>query len=251
MRKQINKKRTIAVLVAIICVCVSAGLGYELNYLREIENSRREYPPFVNLSYSSTKYEINPETILSSLDQGKTEVFNHIIAAPEDYTPLAAGSFVWTQSDYFKIASALGRIEMNEDLNGWHVLGMWFDKECSDDLKGFDSGSINYFKTDTDNGTMDYLHYQTITIAIDPLFKIVDVGRGNFPRPLLGWRSINSFNITADDALKIAEEKGGEEVRLKTNNKCKIGIYFSPVDGNKYFEVNYWGWFIIHSIVVF
>jgi len=70
------------------------------------------------------------------------------------------------------------------------------------------------------------------------LFKDASFGEDYFPRPLFGWASVkaNSFEITADEALHIAEDKGGKEARLKVDNVCDITINNSLA----YFRNNDW-----------
>ncbi len=247
MRKQIKIKRIITLLVALACIFLCVCVGYELYLIKERGHYYQTYPrsivdPDFNAEYEI--YEIDPETILLSLDRGETDIFNPIIATPEVYTPLVAGSFPWTQLNYLKIASALGQIKWKEDLNDWYVFDMYFEKDCSDNPKGFDSGTIIYFKFNNDDETSDYLHYQTKVISIYPLFKNVEAGGNYFRRPLFGWTSINlnSLKVTADDALQMAEEK----VRLKLNNECKITVYNSPASGDNNWIVRYSGRFEIH-----
>ena len=237
------RKRITLMLIGLASLSFCIGIAYELHVVRETGLQQfNRLPSFVNDTNGSTEYEIDPKTILMSLEKGEQEIFNPIIATPEVYTPLVAGSFLWTQSDYLKIASALGQIKWKEDLNDWYLFGMYFEKECGDNPKGFDSGSIIYFKAYNNGEITDYLHYQTETIAIYPLFKNVVLGGDYIPRPLFGWTSIslNSLKVTADNALQIAEENGGREARLKVKNVCNIAIFTSPnLYGKNNWEVRY------------
>ncbi len=234
MRQQIKKKQITITLVALACISICAGTAYQLNYLylREKEQTYGSYPSFVSDPNGSAQYEIDPETILLSLDQDGTEIFHPVSTIPEDDLHLNPGSFPWMQSDYLKIANALVQTKLSEGLNDWEVLGMYFKKECSDTHKGFDAGSVIYFKINSGNNRVsDYLHYQTITVEVYPLFKKAVYDEAHFPRPLFGWTGINMSNlkITADDALQIVEELGGKEARLKVNNVCNISILNSPL----------------------
>ena len=226
-------KKTVLVFVALVLLSLCSCIGYELYYLWEIDhNFGHDQPSFVPNPESpySYDYEFNPETILVSLDREETAIFVPTIATPEVYVPLSAGSFPWTQADYLKIASAFEQIEWNENLDEWHVRGMNFDRDCGANSKGFDSGKIIYFKFDTAEGTPDYLRYRTVTLAIYPLYKSLAFGKSSFPRPLLGWKTINMnrLTVTAEDALRIAEEHGGKESRLSVNNECEISVILNP-----------------------
>jgi len=232
MNKQSKiKKTTMLVVLAIVCLCIF--VGYELRLLKE-RQFYNEFPSSVNSPDSSSVYEIDPETLLLSLAQKNRKVFNPITATSAVDTPLPANSFPWTQADYLKIAGVLAQTQSKKDMNGWDIFSMFFDKNCVDNPKGFDSGNIIYFKTHA----QDFLQYQTITININPLFKDASFGEDYFPRPLFGWASVkaNSFEITADEALHIAEDKGGKEARLKVDNVCDITINNSLA----YFRNNDW-----------
>ncbi len=242
MRKNPKIKQIARILATIAFICLCVVIGYEFYVLRERGQFGNDFPSFVTDPNSSIYYEINPETILMSLDRGETEIFHSVVGTPEFGSPIVSGSFPWSQPEYVKIATAFSKIKWQEDLNDWYIFGMFFEKQCSDNPKGFDSGSIIYFKAYTHNGTSDYFRYQTATIAIYPLFKSVVFGGDVFPRPLFGWQSltISSFRITADDALKIAEEKGGEDARLKVNNVCNITVINTPYPReNNYWRVRY------------
>ena len=49
-------------------------------------------------------------------------------------------------------------------------------------------------------------------------------GGANFAHPLIGWKNIrlSQLQITAEDALTIAEENGGKETRQLVDNECRI-----------------------------
>ncbi len=221
MHKKI--KWIIIISFSLVCLYLCALAGYKLYFWVDysdrpetLHGSGDSYP-------SKGGYEINPETILSSLDRGETGVFVPIIATPEVYTPLSTGSFSWRQSDYLKIAEALAQFKWQENLSDWYVYMMTFYKECNDNPEGFDNGEIIYFKNYTENGTS---YYDVYAVVVYPLFKQVVWGRSTFPKPLLGWKSIDldRLKVTADDALQIAEDEGGREDRLKENNLCRIFI---------------------------
>ena len=101
---------------------------------------------------------------------------------------------------------------------------MVFDATCRDKPEGFESGDIHVFKM---NGQS---RYTTREVIITPRYADVSWGtRGegaDFPRPASGWKSIDPSNlkVTADNALRIAEENGGSSFRLATGNKCRVSM---------------------------
>ncbi len=106
---------------------------------------------------------------------------------------------------------------------------MNFITTCRDNPKGFDFGEIAYFKTVPRN---DWLKDYTVrAMQITPRYgDVTSAGGAIYPQPLFDkWEYIDlkQVKITAEDALKIAEENGGKEARLSTQNKCTIQVKLS------------------------
>lgn len=102
---------------------------------------------------------------------------------------------------------------------------MHFSTPCKDDLNGFAEADFYYFKTTfRENGK---IRYTTQNYFISPEYEKASwAGGANFPRPLIGWENIrlSQIQITAEDALAIAEAKGGKETRQLVENKCRIHV---------------------------
>lgn len=182
-----------------------------------------EYPSTIGTFPETGNYAIDPETIIESLDHGVTNVFMPLLATPSVDTILPSGSIHWKQSDYLKVANALSQFVWKEPLDGWSIYHLDFNKECQDNPSGFDSANIIYYKT---IGVGWQKMYTARWIQIFPLAAEVAWGSGkNFPISD-GWNAINltKFKITADDALRIAEENGGKEARSRVGNGCSILI---------------------------
>jgi hypothetical protein len=85
MHKKAKAKSIIATLATLVGICLFVGIGYEINFLlKQDQDGYRSKPSFVPHSDSPDEheYEIDPETRVLSLDQGKTEIFNSTFAAP-------------------------------------------------------------------------------------------------------------------------------------------------------------------------
>ena len=79
----------IVVVFAILAVLFAFNLYY---------NHGIQYPKGITDFNDTGDYEINPNTILSDLDQGKTDVFKPIIAPHVAFnTPFPYGTFSWSQ----------------------------------------------------------------------------------------------------------------------------------------------------------
>lgn len=188
------------------------------------DNGTQRYPIGLSDYLDRADYGIDPTTILSDLNQGKTDVFSSIPTTPVASNSSPSGSFPWSQSDYLRIASALNKFVWKDDFSDWYLYSLVFARRCQDNPVGFDAADITYYK-EVDQG------YTTREINIYPLDRGVSWGGSSeFPRPLLGWKSINGtqFKVTADDALQLAEKRGGKDARVKANNSCAIHLLLKP-----------------------
>lgn len=221
--------------ILIIAVTFIAILGISYIYI---------FDPFIELVLDTPTgmgdfrdkgyYKINPKTILSSLDDGKINVFDVEIATPE--SPIFEEPISWRQSDYMKVASALHQFVWNEALDDWSLYYMNFSTTCHDNLDGFGLGDFYYFKTILrDDGK---IRYTVRGLQITPQYGDTTWGgRITFPRSLSGWKRVNLVGIkfTAEDALQIADKNGGMDARLAVQNQCKIDVGLS---GYTDWEVN-------------
>ena len=188
---------------------------------QSFENQDRKYPSTIGTFNDTGNFTINPTTILDTLNRGEINVFTPSLATPSADTILPSGSIHWTQSDYLKIANALSQFVWKETLEDWKVYSILFERECHENPSGFDSLDIIYYKTIKVNSQKAYTaHY----IQIYPLASNVTWGgETNFPISN-GWNGIDlkKLKISADDALRIAEENGGKEARSRVQNDCLI-----------------------------
>jgi hypothetical protein len=225
MRKIFKRKWTILVATLILAM----GVIYS-------------YDPFAPgekgpLSLSSPHYKatglfmINPKTIVASLDQGDTDVFlpdsrslNDRYAGPVLYT----APILWSQADNLKIVNALNKYVWKDTLANWSLFSMTFNVDCQDNLSGLPGGIFSYFKTTLDNGKIIDTWRE---VEIDPEYSWVAWGgNAKFPHPILGRKSIDlsRLKVTAEDAIRIAEENGGMEVRLRAQNRCSMHLSLWP-----------------------
>jgi hypothetical protein len=204
------------------------------------------YDPYIfpNSSWQPEKgnFLIDPETILDSLNNGDMNVFSPNLKQADGELPEVVfdGPFYWTPRDYLMIAEALNQKVWKDTLNDWEIYKMVFLMDCQDNPSGFEQGHVIYFKTiSNDNGQKSYTIRE---FFIMPKNGYVKWGGGaSAARPLFGWKSIELDKmIDAVDALRIAEENGGIDARLKFNNDCNIHLSLSP-------EM-YAGWDIWYSV---
>jgi hypothetical protein len=179
-------------------------------------------------SYSDAGYyKIDPETILTSLGDGDEDVFMPLLVYPQNITEDVTDITIsWTQTDFLKIANALGQFVWNNpmDPKEWNVYYIAFRGSCNDPI-GFISAKITYFK-------IGVKRYTTRLIEIDPYLGLVRWGNGEtYPKPILQkWNSVDLFGakFTADDALRITSNDAKERFQLTDN----CGVLMSTPQNN-------------------
>lgn len=233
---------TISLLIIVLAILLGQSIFFLFGTLNDSRSPAR-YGSYSNSGY----YEINPETIFDDLAEGNDDVFKVFTGNPDRDEPYYE-SIVWSQSDFLKIAGAVSQKAWNEplDLENWKVSYMSLIRGCKDDPDGFHTYSIAYFK---ELGIKNWERtYVTRLIEITPWNGLIRWGKdAKFSAPiLLGWNGANlqQIKITPDNALRIAEEHGGEDARLKVDNNCRVVLdinLLSPIPKRLDWLVDYDG----------
>lgn len=234
-----RKSIVVTLLISLFVILVAAIALLAICFAPVFGDQVKLYPGGPSSYLKTGDYEINPSTILADLDRGETNLFTPILATPESPVAGTSGSFTWRQIDFLKVANALDQFVWKEPIENWNLYSMQFKRECQNNPEGFDSAEFTFYRTIEVNGNQVYTAHG---IGIYPLFDMVSWGGDtNFPHPLIfGWESIDlkKVNITADDALQIAEQSGGQNARSKANNVCRIFLTFST---NSWYVLYYSG----------
>lgn len=187
------------------------------------------------LSFKEGNYSINPNTLIQDMKTGKKEVFTFMENSPDINADPSFPPVDWKQQDYEQIAEAVHQEVWNETLDNWKIDWIFYNVQCSDVNHGLQFSAYTFFSEE--KGEKGAVIRNEHRIYIDPQnghvhwseqIKSLTRGRDD---------SINSaeFIVTADEALREAEENGGKSAREEIGNKCLISI--EPVDGE-----NYFGW---------
>lgn len=226
------KKLTIAIIFALLFIGVvfrwwhDRGIFYPSDFVSDFPNAGN--------------YMIDSNSILIELKKGNTDVFKPTFELDTSaITPLGYGSFAWTQADYHTIFDAFHFFIWEESLADWQVYQIDFGRGCQNNVSGFDAASVILFKKNEKQKSL----YVARFLGIYPLKGIATWGEGEFRSPLFGWNSVdlNSLRVTADKALQIAEDKGGQIFRSHANNKCTTSISLKPNPGS------YDDWLVYYS----
>ena len=130
----------------------------------------------------------------------------------------------WKQADFLEVADAFSKAILHENLDGWKVKeDILFSLDCKDASFGPQHARFTFFKTvNTGQGTSRVEH----TIFIDPQNKQIGWW-GKTYSPDYGEAvsiDLSRVKFSVDEALRVAEENGGDKARLGVNNICQIDI---------------------------
>ena len=136
------------------------------------------------------------------------------------------------------VLDAVNQKVWKDTLNDWNLYQMSFGLHCQDNPVGFEGGYLSYFKPSS------FVSYTFREFSITLRYGYVEwKGGRESSRPPFGWKSVDQDNIAinAMDALGIAEENGGKDIRRNFDNNCSIRLSLSP-------EKNTDGWYIEYSV---
>jgi hypothetical protein len=183
-------------------------------------------------------YSFNPETILESLSEGNTDVFNLITATPEVRSSGPTKPVFLSQADYVRIAQALHEQIWGVSVEDQNLQNMSFEMDCIDVARGiFKSADFDFYQIIQAEGEETRIEY---TIMIRPSEGLIYTSKREF-RPnmqIMKPVDLGRYNVTAEEALGIAEKYGGSEKRLEVGNTCNLDVIAPGPD--------YKGWRILY-----
>jgi hypothetical protein len=214
--KRLGTPLALLIIIAITSICVVV-----MSDSIFMDQQTNRYPSVLLSGYSSTgSYKFNPETIFKSLNQEDADIFSPLDAIPEMQEFLIP--LMWKQTDYLKITEALHQYVWKETLVNWNIYSMFFDGNCQYTPLGFDIVRITYFKP------VGIQQYTARKIDIYPLSGEIDWGGGTtYPRSLFDqWKGMDlkKYEVEVENALQLAEDKGGRNARLAVENECRLHV---------------------------
>ena len=224
-------KKTIGIAVVVIIFLSSCA--------HPAPDSIEKYPINVGSFIKQGGLKIDSKKILSALDRGDSNVFQPIDEAPD--TQLFSEQFEWSQADYEKIAKAVFQFVWKEPTDMWTLYRFKFDlMNCRDEPKGFNYADFFYYQEiKIDNKPL----YSVRAISIEPQYGYIAWGgETNYPHPIFGWKSVklDELKVPAEEALGLAESRGGQAFRLTRNNICSIVVTMYPE------SYSYGGWVVTY-----
>jgi len=181
-------------------------------------------------------YLIKPDTILDDIAQGRTDVFSPQITTPQPALSQSLNVVKWSQEDYLSIVEALHRFVWHESISDWHIRHILFYVKCEDIGMGPQLASFILYKVVEDNQHTSRLEHQ---ISIDPANNSVSWSETEY-RPNLVVQNpveLSKYKVSITDALQIAEENGGNKIRLEVDNECFLRAQL--INSANYWQVSY------------
>ncbi|MBV6396393.1 MAG: hypothetical protein HFACDABA_01991 [Anaerolineales bacterium] len=216
--------------MSVVLFFVSFGLGLLVSCTvvdRINGNEHRGY-------YGEGEFSIDTSSIVESISNGNADVFVSMPSSSQS-SSIATGKPVrWSQENYLLIANALYQYVWNRPANDWNLNLMQFSVDCKLVDYGPQTGYFSFWEIFTTQEGRRRVEHQ---IYIKPLKNSVNWYEIQYHPVVVDWPKINvdELNVSAIEALTIAEDAGGRLIRLTVENKCMIIETLAPrKEGNPY-----------------
>lgn len=218
MKEKLDRWLRIIFLSAILSSAL--GCGAYLGDTREVEHN-----------LDTRFYSFNSITILNSLEEGNSAVFTAIKKAPQPLAHIPRVTVLWTQADYLRVAQAIQKSVWNEPIEAIRLSDAIFTVDCSDIGQSvFSMAVFTFYKMVQKEGVETRIQY---IIRIIPSENYIRTSRAEYyPNArVLEPTELGQYPITAEEALKIADENGGARIRFENENSCMIDGIVNGLDG--------------------
>jgi hypothetical protein len=174
-------------------------------------------------------YAFDPQTVFAALARGETDVFVPQAAAPQPGLEGDLPPVRWTQADFYSLLRAFHATVWQEPLENWSLNDLFFALDCADTNLGLQWFSVELYRTAPagaegyDDGYDSRFERH---IFINPRQGTIEwwetrIAPNMRSRPAL---DLDAVQVTAEQALQIAERHGGEAGRLAAGNACQIRV---------------------------
>jgi hypothetical protein len=173
------------------------------------------------ISGDETYYLINPDTILDDIANGKVNIFRQQTVTPQPPLSQDLSTVQWTQKDYLSIAETLHKFVWNESIEDWNLRYVYFAMNCEDVSKGPQFAHFILYKIVENNQQKTRFEHR---IYIDPSNNSVIWFEDEYRPSLVTQHPIelSKHAVSITEALKIADENGGQAARTEATNQCKV-----------------------------
>lgn len=197
-------------------------------------------------------YTFNSSSILDELNDGSRNVFHLSEATPEPDSSIPSVIVRWTQADYLRVAQAVQQLIWQEPEGALELSQATFKMDCGDINQGtFSEVNLNFYRMIKETDSMTRIQYYIIITPSKNLIKTVRMEIDTNGSVIIPT-DLKQYNITAEEALRIAEEKGGADIRGINDNPCMIVGILDGTDGWTivYQQKDEISWEIVFRIVI-
>jgi hypothetical protein len=177
--------------------------------------------------WTEQDYYFDPSQYLSGTTQ--TDIF-HEDSGEDTTIPTSIVPYHWNDQDFLKIISIF-LLQKNIDINELGVNSITYKNNCSTVNDGYLGMSINFTEIELE---------KEYSLSVTPAFGHIEFS----VKEINSSTSIENFGmkeieIFADDALLIAEQKGGERIRTNNNNECFIWAKLGNDNNELVWDISY------------
>ena len=216
---QNNKWKNLLVLIATLFLNSGCILSFDNGMEYEVD-------------FESYYFSIDSKSILIQLDQNEADIFTPIEEPERDVT-YSGKSVYWNQEEYLRIANVLSQQLWKIDFEEY-MYSMVFSVDCLDVGKnGFSSAMFDADHTKLLGEDDNRIEYDILIKSTENyiLASTTQYGPGRGPEIPFDFEE---FQISAEEALQIAEESGGIEKRSEYENSCNINVYIGSAEEGWY-----------------
>lgn len=173
-------------------------------------------------------YSFEASTILAQLADNAGEYNDLFIFEPKsiDISSLERTATKWGEDEFYLVAQAIHHKEWGENLDDWHPRAQLQFYDCTGIEDGPYAVYFTFYKNENGARFVSY-------IRLDPHVNILRTRHIVYAPRISEWKVMDIDNIlSAADALKNAEEAGGEALRRRLNNVCNIQIDYLRPESN-------------------
>jgi hypothetical protein len=151
-----------------------------------------------------------------------------------------AASVQWSQEDFFQVAQTLHEQSWMEPLGDLNLYNMLFHVNCADAERGtFSEAEFKSYNVIQPTGEEEIRieHWITIRPLMNSAYtvEVAYQPNVNYKEPI----ELARYQVTAGEALQIAESSGGSAVRAEVGNDCEISVMAPGPDGK--------GWRVLYQ----
>lgn len=209
-----NRFSKVILILFIILVCLIVIIGC-LYVVISIDQSTA--PERLD-STSIGEFYFDPKTIITNLNAGETNVF---FLSPVAFE--VQNNILYSYDEYLQITDEIFSQVWEDKATNWLIRSHSLKTNCEFSGKGFYQGFFNYFRGEVVNSEQKRIER----------FVIINPGEGTIRWGIiirsgnLDYWNENNFtqiNVSADEALNIAEINGGKSIRLEIDNDCYLDM---------------------------